>query len=131
MTVKQSHSEHCRRTVVPRTMQCPIRCVQARRKGACDRGASDSVSFPTTVYDNALIGTAKLCEGHWEALDVAGRVLGPHLSLAETPALASFYSGFARRGTCRALLEEHPCPITARPNEADAIVRLQSLPAGG
>ncbi len=63
----------------------------------------------------------------WEELDVASRVFGPHLSLAPMPALASFYNGFAARGTCQALLEEHPCPITARPSEGDAILRLQSL----
>jgi hypothetical protein len=63
----------------------------------------------------------------WEELSVARRVFGAHLSLAATPVLERFYDGFAARAACEQLLREQPCPITARPGEADAIVKLQAL----
>ena len=63
----------------------------------------------------------------WEELDVALRVFGPHLSLDATPGLAESYRGFPARPVCEQLLRERPCPITARPGEADAIAKIQAL----
>jgi glutathione S-transferase len=63
----------------------------------------------------------------WEALDVVRTVFGPHLSLDETPALAKFYAEFAGRTACEAVLAEKPCQITARPNEAEAIAKIQQV----
>ena len=63
----------------------------------------------------------------WEELDVARLVFGPHWSLAATPTLARFYDEFPGRGTCEALLAERPCQVTARPNEAEAIAKIQQL----
>ena len=63
----------------------------------------------------------------WEELDVARLVFGPHWSLAATPTLARFYDEFPGRGNCEALLAERPCQVTARPNEPEAIARIQQL----
>jgi glutathione S-transferase len=63
----------------------------------------------------------------WEELDVARVVFGPHWSLEATPTLARFYGDFPARPTCEAVLAEHPCPITARPNEAEAIAKIQAV----
>jgi glutathione S-transferase len=63
----------------------------------------------------------------WEELDAARVVFGPHWSLAATPTLARFYEDFPARPTCEAALAERPCPITARPNEAEAIAKIQQL----
>ena len=63
----------------------------------------------------------------WEELDVARVVFGPHWSLTATPTLARFYDDFQARGICEALLAERPSPITARPNEAEGIAKIQQL----
>jgi glutathione S-transferase len=63
----------------------------------------------------------------WEELDVVRTVFGPHWSLAATPTLARFYEDFPARPTCEAMLAERPCQITARPNEAEAIAKIQQL----
>jgi hypothetical protein len=63
----------------------------------------------------------------WEELDVARVVFGPHWSLTATPTLARFYDDFQARGICEALIAERPCPITARPNEAEGIAKIQQL----
>jgi glutathione S-transferase len=63
----------------------------------------------------------------WEELDVARVVFGPHWSLSATPTLARFYDDFPGRGICEAVLAERPCPITARPNEAEGIAKIQQL----
>ena len=63
----------------------------------------------------------------WEELDVARVVFGPHWSLDATPTLARFYDDFPGRGICEAVLAERPCPITARPNEAEGIAKIQQL----
>jgi glutathione S-transferase len=63
----------------------------------------------------------------WEELDVARTVFGPHWSLESMPTLARFYQDFPARPTCEALLAERPCPITARPNEPEAIAKIQQL----
>jgi hypothetical protein len=63
----------------------------------------------------------------WEELDAARTVFGPHWSLSATPTLARFYDDFPARPTCEALLAERPSPITARPNEAEAIAKIQQL----
>ena len=60
-------------------------------------------------------------------LDVARTVFGPHWSLESMPILTRFYQDFPARPTCEALLAELPCPITARPNESEAIARIQQL----
>jgi hypothetical protein len=61
----------------------------------------------------------------WEELDVARLVFGTHWSLAATPTLARCYEDFPARASCESLLGEQPCAITARPNEADAITKIQ------
>lgn len=63
----------------------------------------------------------------WEELDVAQAVFGQHWSLAATPTLARFYEAFPGRASCETLLREQPCPITARPEEAAAIAKIQQL----
>ena len=63
----------------------------------------------------------------WEELNVAQHVFGPRVSLAQTPMLARFYEEFPGRASCETLLTEHPCPITARPEEAAAIARIREL----
>jgi hypothetical protein len=63
----------------------------------------------------------------WEELDVARVVFGQHWSLAAMPTLARFYDDFPARPTCEALLAERPCPITARPGEAEGIAKIQQL----
>jgi glutathione S-transferase len=63
----------------------------------------------------------------WEELNVAQQVFGPRLSLAGTPTLARFYQEFPGRGACEALLADRPCPITARPEEAAVIAKIQQL----
>ncbi|RPI60644.1 MAG: hypothetical protein EHM50_07050 [Lysobacterales bacterium] len=63
----------------------------------------------------------------WEELDVARVVFGPHWSLAGTPTLARFYDDFPARPTCEAVLAERPCPVTARPGEAEGIAKIQQL----
>jgi glutathione S-transferase len=63
----------------------------------------------------------------WEELNVALQVFGPRLSLAQTPMLARFYEEFPARQTCEAMLAEQPCPITARPEEAAAITKIQQV----
>ena len=63
----------------------------------------------------------------WEELDVARTVFGPHWSLETMPTLARFYQDFPARPTCEAVLAENPCPITARPGEAEGIAKIQQL----
>ena len=63
----------------------------------------------------------------WEELDVARVVFGAHWSLATMPTLARFYDDFPARPTCEAVLAERPCPITARPGEAEGIAKIQQL----
>jgi glutathione S-transferase len=63
----------------------------------------------------------------WEELNAARHVFGSRLSLAQTPMLARFYEEFPARATCETLLTERPCPITARPEEAAAIAKIQEL----
>jgi glutathione S-transferase len=63
----------------------------------------------------------------WEELDVARVVFGPHWSLSATPTLARFYDDFTGRRISEAVLAERPCPVTARPNEAEGIAKIQQL----
>jgi hypothetical protein len=63
----------------------------------------------------------------WEELDAVRTVFGPHWSLEPTPALARFYSEFAARAACEAVLTEKQSPITARPGEPEAIAKIQQL----
>jgi hypothetical protein len=62
----------------------------------------------------------------WEELDAATTVLGPHLGLGEFASLGAFYEEFAGRERCLQLLRENPCPITACPQEGDAIAAIQA-----
>jgi hypothetical protein len=41
--------------------------------------------------------------------------------------LTRFYEEFPARQTCEAMLTDHPCPITARPEEAAAVAKIQQL----
>jgi hypothetical protein len=66
----------------------------------------------------------------WEELDVAQLVFGAHWSLAATPTLKKLYEDFPARPVCEALLAEQPCPVTARPNEAEAIAKIQQTLGG-
>jgi hypothetical protein len=61
----------------------------------------------------------------WEELNVARQVFGPHLSLTATPLLEAYSTEFAGSAACESLLTEQPCPITARPNETEAIEAIQ------
>jgi len=63
----------------------------------------------------------------WEELNVVLQVFGSRLSLAQTPMLARFYEEFPARQTCEGMLAEHPSPITARPEEAAVIAKIQQL----
>ena len=63
----------------------------------------------------------------WDELNVARQVFGPRLSLAQTPMLARFYEEFPARQICEGMLTDQPCPITARPEEAAAIAKIQQL----
>jgi glutathione S-transferase len=63
----------------------------------------------------------------WEELDVTRVVFGTHWSLATTPMLSRFYEEFPARGACEAALAEHSAPITARPDEAAGIAKIQQL----
>jgi glutathione S-transferase len=63
----------------------------------------------------------------WEELNVAQHVFGPRLSLAGLPMRTRFYEEFPARQTCEAMLTDHPCPITARPEEAAAVAKIQQL----
>lgn len=66
----------------------------------------------------------------WEELDTTRTVFGPHWSLAATPTLARFYDDFPGRTIFEAVLAERPCPITARPNEAEGIAKIQQSLGG-
>jgi hypothetical protein len=63
----------------------------------------------------------------WEELNSAQQVFGPRLSLASTPMLARFYAEFPGRQICEGVLTDQPCPITARPEEAATIAKIQQL----
>jgi len=62
----------------------------------------------------------------WEELDVAQRVFAAHLNLGEFAALAAFYGEFAGRERCLQVLRDNACPITARPQEDEAIAAIQA-----
>ena len=62
----------------------------------------------------------------WESLDVATHVFGARLELP-SPILSGWHDGFAARAACEALKDENACPITARPGEAEAILKIQAL----
>ena len=61
----------------------------------------------------------------WEELNVATQVFGSKFDLGPTPLLQSFHEEFSGREGCEAVLRDHPCPITARPNESAAIEAIQ------
>jgi glutathione S-transferase len=62
----------------------------------------------------------------WESLDVAAHVFGARLELP-SPILSGWHDGFAGRAACEALKREDPWPITARPGEAEAILKIRAL----
>jgi hypothetical protein len=54
-------------------------------------------------------------------------VFGAHFPVDALPTLAKFYAEFAGRSAGEAVLAEKPCPITARPGEAEAIERIRRV----
>lgn len=61
----------------------------------------------------------------WEALDIGKHVFGERLDLAAL--FARHHAEFTARAVCDALKREHPSPITGRPGEADAVLKIQAL----
>jgi glutathione S-transferase len=72
-------------------------------------------SRPTMVGDCML----------WEELDVLHFVFGERVALARYPTLAQFYRDCEARPVFEALLAKHPCQITGRPAEAQALAALR------
>jgi glutathione S-transferase len=64
----------------------------------------------------------------WEELAVVRTVFGARIDFAALPQLLRFEREFVGAADCKRVLSAHPgCPITARPNEAEAIARIQQL----
>jgi hypothetical protein len=57
----------------------------------------------------------------WEAIDFAMRAFGARLNLDNAAALTRFYAECPGRVTFERLLREHPCQLTGRPGEAQAL----------
>jgi hypothetical protein len=62
----------------------------------------------------------------WEELSVAQQVFGDHLRLDDTVELARFYRECPGRKAFESALAKHPCQISGRPNEAEAIPRIRA-----
>jgi glutathione S-transferase len=62
----------------------------------------------------------------WEELSVAQRVFGRHLPLDDKPVLARFLAECPGREAFEAVLADHPCQISGRVEEADAISQIQA-----
>jgi glutathione S-transferase len=67
----------------------------------------------------------------WEEIDVARRIFGAHLDLERHGTLARFYRDCPGRPVFEKLLAEHPCQISGRPDEAQAVARLHEILAAG
>ncbi len=65
----------------------------------------------------------------WDQISAAQHVFGGKLDLDATPTLARFYRDCPGRETFERLINTKPCPITARPGEADCIARIRDLAA--
>jgi hypothetical protein len=57
----------------------------------------------------------------WEMLDWASLIFGPNLQWSSLPELSRFHRDSEQAALFRRLLAEHPGPITARPQEAEAV----------
>lgn len=62
----------------------------------------------------------------WEQLDQARFALGEHFDLGNSPTLARFYDEFPGRAEIERVLAAHPCQITGRPGEAEALTALRA-----
>jgi hypothetical protein len=71
---------------------------------------------PVTVADCML----------WETIDQASTLFADRLGLDDHPLLARFHAEHPAGDTFRQLLADHPCQITGRPAEADAIREIQA-----
>lgn len=67
----------------------------------------------------------------WDQINSAQHVFGGKLGLDATPTLARFYHDCSGREVFERLLHANPCPITARPGEAECITRIRELVASG
>jgi len=67
----------------------------------------------------------------WDQLNCAQYVFGGKFSLDATPTLARFYRDCPGREACERLLRAKPCPVTARPREAECVARIHELVASG
>jgi hypothetical protein len=70
-----------------------------------------------------LVGDCML----WEELDVLHVVLGKRFALARYPTLAEFYRDCQARPVFESLLAKHPCQITGRPAEAQALAVIRRI----
>jgi glutathione S-transferase len=81
------------------------------------RWVEDAKSRPVMVGDCML----------WEELDVLHIVLGKRFALARYPTLAQFYRDCEARSVFETLLEKHPCQITGRPAESQALAAIRQV----
>ena len=63
----------------------------------------------------------------WEELDVLRVVFGERLALGRYPTLAQFYRDCESRPVFETLLKRHPCQITGRPAEAEALAAIRRV----
>jgi glutathione S-transferase len=63
----------------------------------------------------------------WEELDVVQVVFGERLALDRHSTLAQFHRDCPGRAVFETVLQEHPCPITGRPNEAQALAAIRRI----
>lgn len=61
----------------------------------------------------------------WDQLMNASQVFGKHLGLGDFDALGRFFGDFPARAQCLKILETEPCPITARPGEAELLAAIR------
>lgn len=62
----------------------------------------------------------------WEELDKLQTIFGEHVQWAALPSLQDFLANSAGAVVFRRMLSEHPCQMTGRPQEADAVARIQT-----
>lgn len=63
----------------------------------------------------------------WETMDQAATLFGDRLGLDDYPLLARFHAQHPASDAFRRVLTDHPCQITGRPGEADAIGEIQAI----
>lgn len=61
----------------------------------------------------------------WDQLTTAADVFGPHLQLDKYNTLSRFHQECPGREKFLQLLKSHPCQISGRPGEADALKRIR------